>query len=225
MLQKTCSSCLAASATTTAKKKSVELACHRSVTVSVRPHPKNSGPSCAAIQNSPRSCRKQPYSFASRSGLFAIIATVVVAASCPWRSSRWRFGGGSVQNRLLPRFFLPVHALSDPSSPSPSARRSIMTSTTLRNSDGTITISPRKESIQSGLVVFCHGLGDTSEGFADVAEVGRIERLRDASGHAVRAPANLWVCISRSHDDCTCWLHSTWRRTCRGASSCSRRPR
>jgi predicted esterase len=46
-----------------------------------------------------------------------------------------------------------------------------MTSSTLRNSDGTITVAPRKESIQSGLVVFCHGLGDTSEGFADVAEV------------------------------------------------------
>eukprot|EP00529_Nitzschia_sp_RCC80_P026650 CAMPEP_0113486568 /NCGR_PEP_ID=MMETSP0014_2-20120614/25063_1 /TAXON_ID=2857 /ORGANISM="Nitzschia sp." /LENGTH=282 /DNA_ID=CAMNT_0000380243 /DNA_START=204 /DNA_END=1052 /DNA_ORIENTATION=- /assembly_acc=CAM_ASM_000159 len=37
--------------------------------------------------------------------------------------------------------------------------------------DGTtITVAPKNEGEQSGLVVICHGLGDTAEGFADVAE-------------------------------------------------------
>ena len=37
--------------------------------------------------------------------------------------------------------------------------------------NGVITVSPKVESEQSGLVVICHGLGDTAEGFVDVAEV------------------------------------------------------
>jgi hypothetical protein len=37
--------------------------------------------------------------------------------------------------------------------------------------DGTITVSPKNEASQSGLVVISHGLGDTAEGFSDVAEV------------------------------------------------------
>lgn len=41
-------------------------------------------------------------------------------------------------------------------------------------SDGTIVISPKNEAQQSALVVISHGLGDTSEGFADVAEVGSL---------------------------------------------------
>lgn len=44
------------------------------------------------------------------------------------------------------------------------------THTTLRDGSGTITVAPKKETDQSGLVVICHGLGDSSEGFADVAE-------------------------------------------------------
>jgi alpha-beta hydrolase superfamily lysophospholipase len=44
--------------------------------------------------------------------------------------------------------------------------------TTFRdNSNGMITVSPKNEQAQSGLVVICHGLGDTAEGFVDVAEV------------------------------------------------------
>lgn len=39
-----------------------------------------------------------------------------------------------------------------------------------RDGSGTITVSPRNEAEQSGLLVISHGLGDTSEGFADVAE-------------------------------------------------------
>lgn len=36
---------------------------------------------------------------------------------------------------------------------------------------GTITVSPRNDGDQSALVVISHGLGDTAEGFADVAEM------------------------------------------------------
>jgi hypothetical protein len=42
---------------------------------------------------------------------------------------------------------------------------------TERSGDGTITVSPQNEGDQSALVVICHGLGDTAEGFVDVAEV------------------------------------------------------
>jgi hypothetical protein len=45
-----------------------------------------------------------------------------------------------------------------------------MTSVTERNG-GTITVAPRNEAAQSALVVISHGLGDTAEGFVDVAEV------------------------------------------------------
>jgi lysophospholipase-2 len=48
--------------------------------------------------------------------------------------------------------------------------RSIMSHTTHRDGKGLITVSPKKETDQSGLVVICHGLGDSAEGFADVAE-------------------------------------------------------
>ena len=41
---------------------------------------------------------------------------------------------------------------------------------TERDGQGTITVSPRNEAKQSGLVVISHGLGDSAEGFADVAE-------------------------------------------------------
>ncbi len=41
---------------------------------------------------------------------------------------------------------------------------------TERDGSGTITVSPRNEAKQSGLVVISHGLGDSAEGFADVAE-------------------------------------------------------
>lgn len=44
------------------------------------------------------------------------------------------------------------------------------TSTTTRQGDGTIIVSPTNESLQSATVIICHGLGDSSEGFADVAE-------------------------------------------------------
>jgi lysophospholipase-2 len=45
-----------------------------------------------------------------------------------------------------------------------------MTSTTTRQGDGTIIVSPTNESLQSGTIIICHGLGDTAEGFVDVAE-------------------------------------------------------
>jgi hypothetical protein len=46
-----------------------------------------------------------------------------------------------------------------------------MSFTTERSGDGTITVTPQNEADQSALMVICHGLGDTAEGFADVAEV------------------------------------------------------
>lgn len=43
--------------------------------------------------------------------------------------------------------------------------------TTYRSScDGLISITPNNHTEQSGLVIICHGLGDTAEGFVDIAE-------------------------------------------------------
>jgi hypothetical protein len=50
---------------------------------------------------------------------------------------------------------------------------SSMSFVTERDGSGTITVSPRNEADQSGLVVISHGLGDTAEGFVDVAEVSK----------------------------------------------------
>lgn len=47
------------------------------------------------------------------------------------------------------------------------------THVTERSSEGLITVSPTNEADQSALVVIAHGLGDSAEGFADVAEVSR----------------------------------------------------
>mmetsp|Transcript_17870 Transcript_17870/g.32353 ORF Transcript_17870/g.32353 Transcript_17870/m.32353 type:complete len:324 (-) Transcript_17870:214-1185(-) len=44
------------------------------------------------------------------------------------------------------------------------------THSTTQTGDGLITVAPKNEGDQSALVVICHGLGDTAEGFADVAE-------------------------------------------------------
>lgn len=46
-----------------------------------------------------------------------------------------------------------------------------MSSVTERDGKGTITVAPKNEADQSALVVICHGLGDSAEGFVDVAEV------------------------------------------------------
>ena len=46
-----------------------------------------------------------------------------------------------------------------------------MSHNTIRGANGIITVSPRDESKLNGLMVICHGLGDTAEGFVDVAEV------------------------------------------------------
>jgi len=44
------------------------------------------------------------------------------------------------------------------------------TFSTNRDGKGLITVTPRKETEQSALVVICHGLGDSAEGFVDIAE-------------------------------------------------------
>ena len=46
-----------------------------------------------------------------------------------------------------------------------------MNSITERDGKGTITMTPKNEADQSALLVICHGLGDTSDGFDDVADV------------------------------------------------------
>ena len=53
------------------------------------------------------------------------------------------------------------------------AARSINTMpfTTTRDGDGTITVAPKNEADQSATIVICHGLGDSAQGFEDVAEV------------------------------------------------------
>ena len=45
---------------------------------------------------------------------------------------------------------------------------------TERDAYGTITMTPKNEAEQSALLVICHGLGDTADGFDDVAEVRRV---------------------------------------------------
>jgi len=55
--------------------------------------------------------------------------------------------------------------------PTPTVRAYFTMSTTERSGDGIITVSPTNEADQSALVVISHGLGDTAEGFADVAEM------------------------------------------------------
>ncbi|KNC83829.1 hypothetical protein SARC_03936 [Sphaeroforma arctica JP610] len=45
-----------------------------------------------------------------------------------------------------------------------------MSFTTHRDGKGTITVAPKKATDQSALIVITHGLGDSSEGFVDVAE-------------------------------------------------------
>jgi len=45
-----------------------------------------------------------------------------------------------------------------------------MTHTTTRQGNGTITVTPTNESLQSATIIISHGLGDTAEGFVDVAE-------------------------------------------------------
>lgn len=74
----------------------------------------------------------------------------------------------------LRRSFLAALTLLPRPCTTTSACFSSMTHITER-SGGTITVSPKNEADQSGLVVICHGLGDTAEGFADVAEVSTSE--------------------------------------------------
>lgn len=67
---------------------------------------------------------------------------------------------------------LPLLALSSSSTARAAAAALSKMSFTTQRSGGTITISPKNEADQSGLIVISHGLGDSAEGFVDVAEVG-----------------------------------------------------
>jgi hypothetical protein len=51
-----------------------------------------------------------------------------------------------------------------------STSRMSSASRTIRDK-GTITVSPKNDADQSALIVISHGLGDSAEGFVDVAEV------------------------------------------------------
>ncbi|KAL7434922.1 hypothetical protein ACHAXH_006036 [Discostella pseudostelligera] len=51
-----------------------------------------------------------------------------------------------------------------------SSRSSTRGHVTTRQGDGTILVTPRNEADQSASIIICHGLGDTAEGFVDVAE-------------------------------------------------------
>jgi hypothetical protein len=70
-----------------------------------------------------------------------------------------------------PRRISPADGWSIQSNHYTQSRRFMTSFVTRRQQDGTITVSPKKEEDQSALVVIAHGLGDTAEGFADVAEV------------------------------------------------------
>ena len=72
--------------------------------------------------------------------------------------------------RLFRNVLLSTATLLHCSRPSAVAAAAMSTHTTTRR-DGTITVAPRNEATQSALMVICHGLGDSAEGFADVAEV------------------------------------------------------
>ncbi len=76
--------------------------------------------------------------------------------------------GYSLQRRFL---LLTLSLLPSAANSFSSRYQSMSTFVTERTGDGTITVSPKNEGDQSALVVIAHGLGDTAEGFADVAEV------------------------------------------------------
>jgi hypothetical protein len=79
--------------------------------------------------------------------------TIVTATASSAFVSR---GGGRQQHQLTVRTFFDSSFF---------AGRMSSAYTTER--DGTtITVAPKNEADQSGLVVICHGLGDTAEGFA-----------------------------------------------------------
>ena len=75
-----------------------------------------------------------------------------------------------LRTRLL-CFTLPVFisllSVSSPIAVAEAYSYGMTTPTIERSGDGTLTVSPANEADQSALVVICHGLGDSSEGFAD----------------------------------------------------------
>jgi alpha-beta hydrolase superfamily lysophospholipase len=84
-----------------------------------------------------------------------------------------RLASTSIHRSFVRRLVLSAGILSFNRSLFSTAWTSMGTHTTERDGKGTVTVSPKDEASQSGLVVICHGLGDTAEGFADVAEVSK----------------------------------------------------
>ncbi len=76
-----------------------------------------------------------------------------------------------------------------------------------RDGSGTVTVSPRNEGSQSALMVICHGLGDSAEGFADVAEVSS----KDSCNALLRSThfGMMLSVLATSIADASCQVHST----------------
>jgi hypothetical protein len=100
------------------------------------------------------------------------------ASSCSARLSRHSISHNSRRRLLVAAAaFLTTNSFAPLSVRAYSSFSGMSTFITERAGGGNciITVSPKDESKQSALVVIAHGLGDTSEGFADVAEVRRLK--------------------------------------------------
>lgn len=73
--------------------------------------------------------------------------------------------------KALPAFFVTNRQSIRPVFATFSTYNMASTHVTERDGKGTVTVSPKNEASQSGLVVICHGLGDNAESYADVAEM------------------------------------------------------
>lgn len=92
-----------------------------------------------------------------------------LAAACCLYITTTSLCSTTVSNSVPSRFNFASAAFASAYSSSSSSRK-MSTHITTREGNGLITIAPRDESKQSALIVISHGLGDSAEGFADVAE-------------------------------------------------------
>lgn len=96
----------------------------------------------------------------------------LLALAHPRSASHWHYRQQQQNNHCETRpFYSPSPATPRRQHSSSRSSKSMALFATQRDRSGTITVSPKQESEQSALVVIAHGLGDTAEGFADVAEV------------------------------------------------------
>lgn len=94
---------------------------------------------------------------------------------CP--SSSYRLTSAISSSSTLLLLFLSKYTIQNlPVASSFSSQRKTMSSSSsspfvVSHSGTTITVSPKNPTLQSGLLVLSHGLGDTAQGFLDVAEM------------------------------------------------------